>query len=256
MQLLVSVRDPVEAEAALLGGAHIIDAKEPQAGALGAVSLDILRRIVAVVSGMRPVTAALGDASDPRVLARDAAAFCGAGAAMVKVGFAGIRDRSRVHALVRAAVDAAGHRERMIAVAYADYSAVGSLGPTDILDVAAHCGIRGILLDTADKDGPGLTSLMTSAAIGALTASARERGLQVAIAGRLTIEDLRYVMAAGADVVGVRGAACDGGRSGCVDVARVRALLDACAPARCHNDIFVKESECLSSGFSSRAAVS
>ena len=229
MQLLVSVRDPLEAQAALLGGAHIIDAKEPQAGALGAVPLDTLRRIVAAVRGVRPVTAALGDGFDPDALARDAAAFCGAGAAMVKVGFGGIRDRSRVHALLGAAVAAVG-RDRVIAVAYGDYAAVDSVSPTGMLDAAARCGVRGILADTADKRGQSLTSLMSPAALAKWAAAAGERGLQVGIAGRLTIADVASVSAAGADIVGVRGAACVGGRGGRVDVARVRALLTACEP--------------------------
>ena len=45
MRLLVSVASATEASAALAGGADVIDAKNPLAGALGAVSVGVLREI-------------------------------------------------------------------------------------------------------------------------------------------------------------------------------------------------------------------
>ncbi len=44
------------------------------------------------------------------------------------------------------------------------------------------------------------------------------------MAGRLTAEDIEIVHEAGADIVGVRGAACEGGRCGIVTAGRVGAL--------------------------------
>ena len=64
MRLLVSVADVEEAAAALAGGADVIDAKDPRAGALGAVQARVLREIRAGIGDARPVTAAIGDGSD------------------------------------------------------------------------------------------------------------------------------------------------------------------------------------------------
>ena len=75
MQLLVSVASAAEAGTALTGGADIIDAKNPLGGALGAVSVEVLRDIHAAVAGARPVTAALGDATDEARVERDARSF-------------------------------------------------------------------------------------------------------------------------------------------------------------------------------------
>ena len=61
MRLLVSVRDASEAEAALAGGADIIDAKEPLNGPLGPVAPDTLAAITAAVAGKTPISVALGD---------------------------------------------------------------------------------------------------------------------------------------------------------------------------------------------------
>ena len=104
MRLLVSVASAVEASAALAGGADVIDAKNPLAGALGAVSADALREIHATVAGACLVTAALGDAADETEVERAAGTFAAAGAALVKVGFAGITSASRVESLIGAAV--------------------------------------------------------------------------------------------------------------------------------------------------------
>ena len=72
MKLLVSVRNAIDASAALAGGADIIDAKEPASGALGAVDLATFQHIVAAVADARPVTAALGDAVDEQAIAHTA----------------------------------------------------------------------------------------------------------------------------------------------------------------------------------------
>ena len=62
MRLLASVRSAAEAAAALVGGADIVDAKEPGNGALGAVSPRVLLAITAALAGATPVSVALGDA--------------------------------------------------------------------------------------------------------------------------------------------------------------------------------------------------
>ncbi|RZK75548.1 MAG: hypothetical protein EOO66_33700, partial [Methylobacterium sp.] len=46
-RLLVSVRDAAEAEAAIRAGADLIDAKDPENGALGALPPETVRAIVA-----------------------------------------------------------------------------------------------------------------------------------------------------------------------------------------------------------------
>ena len=228
MRLLVSVRGPEEASLAVDGGADIIDAKEPRAGALGAVSAETLQAIVRVVAGRRPVTAALGDAADDETVGRLARSFVDAGADLVKVGFGGITDARRAAVLLASAAREAG-RHRVIGVAYADHRAAASLTPEDVLRLAAREGLAGILLDTADKDGPGITELVPPAALAAWVSSARERGLLVAVAGKVAAPGIPAIAGSGADILGVRGAVCDEGRNGRVSLSRVRLLRDLVA---------------------------
>ena len=235
MRLLVSVASAAEASAALAGGADLIDAKDPLAGALGAVSPEVLRAIHAVSAGRRPVTAALGDAADEGAILQAAGACAIAGARFVKVGFAGITSTEHVAALIRAAVRGAtagsNGQAGVVAVGYADLGCARSLAPAALVEVAARAGAEGILIDTADKGGPGLRGLVAPGALAAWVEQAHGVGLFVALAGQLTADDLPFVRDIGADIAGVRGAACDGGRTGRVSADKVRALHERCRPA-------------------------
>ena len=228
MRLLVSVVNHEEAAAALAGGADIIDAKDPARGPLGAVSIAVLRQISATVNDARPVTAALGDAADEGAVEREARAYAGAGATLVKVGLAGVAGVERATALlaatVRGAAAGSGGRCGVVAVAYADAHCVASPAPGVVTEAAARVGAAGVLLDTADKEGPRLRDLLSPGALAAWVAKAHEARLLVALAGKLRAEDFGFVRDAGADIAGVRGAACVGGRSGRVTADRVRGL--------------------------------
>jgi uncharacterized protein (UPF0264 family) len=230
MRLLVSVRNADEARAALAGGAEIIDAKDPSRGALGAVEPGMVREIVRAVNGMRPVSAALGDSGDPEVLASAARSAAEAGATFVKVGFADVRDYALVQARLERVMDGALLPSApcvVVAVAYADWDEVGAAAPSTVLAAAAAEGAMGILIDTVRKDGAGLFRCLGRAALGSLVREARARSLLVALAGRITVEDLAFAYEAGAEIVGVRGAACEHGREGRVRESRVRELIVA-----------------------------
>ena len=232
MRLLVSVVNQHEADAALAGGADIIDAKNPALGPLGAVSIPVLLDIRRVTPTAHLVTAALGDAEDEGAIEEMARAYAGTNTGLIKVGLAGTSSIERAVSLLGAAVRgaAAGSADRcgVVAVAYADAHVVASLYPRALTDAAARAGARGVLLDTADKHGPGLRDLVSQEELSEWTGGAHRAGLLVAVAGRLQADDLPFARDAGADIAGVRGAACEGGRTGRVTADRVRALRLLC----------------------------
>jgi (5-formylfuran-3-yl)methyl phosphate synthase len=225
MRLLVSVRNASEAAAALAGGADIVDAKEPLNGPLGKVSPAALASIASAVAGAAPVSAALGDIGRDDIV-RGAHDATSVGAAFVKVGFAGMRGRLDIAADVLASA-AVRSPAALVLVAYADYETAGAPSPEEVIALADRANAGGVLIDTCDKRGPGLTGLMTAQSLRTFVTRARSAGRTVAIAGSLGVEDLDRVRDAGADIAGVRGAACDGGRSGVVSASRVRALRRA-----------------------------
>jgi (5-formylfuran-3-yl)methyl phosphate synthase len=223
VKLLVSVATAEDARSALAGGADVIDAKDPAVGPLGPVKASVLRAIGEAVGDARPISAALGDlckgiGAGPVAAARE---FGDVGLAFAKVGFGdGLRS-----------ADAAAQGRDVLAaaacpvvfVAYADRG----LDPFVVIELAAALGAAGVLLDTADKRGAGVMALRDPWAMREWIVAAQHRGLTAAIAGRLTLEDVPRVVALGADVAGVRGAACEGGRAGRVTALRVRALAAA-----------------------------
>ncbi len=234
MQLLISVAGPAEARAALRGGADVIDAKDPRHGPLGPVPLHRLAAIRAAVAGARPLSAALGDAASDEALAGAVTAAAALGVAFVKVGFAYVTSEARARRLAvaaqRAAMDAGG--TRVVLVAYADWRRAESLAPARVVAVAADAGAAGVLLDTANKGAP-LFTLESPASVAAWIVAAHAAGLFAALAGGLSGPEFALARSLGVDVVGVRGAACVGGRTGRVArtrVATLRALAGA-APA-------------------------
>ncbi len=232
MQLLVSVTGPAEVRAALRGGADVIDAKDPWRGALGPVPLHRLAAIRSAIADARPLSAALGDAASEEALTRVVAAVVAIGVAFVKVGFAGVTSEIRARRLAVAARQRAEGETRLVLVAYADWRHAESLAPARLVSIAADAGAAGVLLDTASKRAP-LFAIQPVASVAAWVAAAHAAGMFAALAGSLSGPDLAPARALGADLVGVRGAACVGGRTGRVSrprVAALRASAGAAAP--------------------------
>jgi (5-formylfuran-3-yl)methyl phosphate synthase len=228
MRLLVSVATAADARAAVEGGADIVDAKDPGAGALGAVTLERLREIRDAVAGLRPLTAALGEAGDETSVEQRARAYAEAGATLVKIGLLGTPDASEAGSRLSAAVRGVSMTAcGVVAVAYADAQATTAPSPLGVIEVAARAGAHGVLIDTANKTGQRLLELMPLEALTRWVCAGRTAGLQVAVAGKLTAADLAGVAEAGADIAGVRGAVCVGGRDGRVSAELVRELMAA-----------------------------
>jgi uncharacterized protein (UPF0264 family) len=238
MQLLVSVRSAIEVRPALAGGADIIDAKEPARGPLGAVPLGALHQILTSVPPDRPVSVALGDLTDPEEVTTSVASLPLSprpGPIYLKVGFAGVRSPERISRLIGAAVLAARASPALpgiVAVAYADAARAQTIPPVLVAELARFAGAVGVLLDTYTKDGLGLLKWLEPAALAAWVSSARGAGLLSALAGALGLAELPLVRRAFPDVVGVRGAACEGGRQGRVTLERVLGLRRVLTPVR------------------------
>jgi uncharacterized protein (UPF0264 family) len=231
-ELLVSVRSVAEAEAALEGGAHLIDVKEPLHGALGRAGAAVIAGVIARVAGRRPVSAALGELANPA----EALPYPGTGLAYAKWGLFGMGNRPDWRQRWRDAcqrVAAASPLCRVVAVAYADWQWAGA---PSLEEVRAFAGARGegvLLVDTFQKAprpetgaAPTLLDLLPLAEIVRLCASCRAAGVRVALAGSLGAAQIERLRPARPDWFAVRGAACDGGqREAAVSVRKVRALV-------------------------------
>jgi uncharacterized protein (UPF0264 family) len=229
VQLLVSVRNAEEARAALEGGADIIDAKEPAAGALGPVTSVTLAAIRRAVPEAIPLSAALGDvAVEPDIA--ESLGRTGVPLAFVKLGFLGIGDPESVARLLGLAVKLAGEAAagpRIVAVAYADWQQTGSLEPARFPEILQRSGAHGLLIDTATKGEGTLFDFAGPEALAGIGRALRRQGSLYAIAGSLDPGNLIDALRVEADIIGVRGAVTDGGRNGTVSIARTARLAAA-----------------------------
>jgi uncharacterized protein (UPF0264 family) len=222
---LVSVRNASEARDALASGARVIDVKEPAAGPLGAAAMSDISGVVETLAGAATVTVATGEIGDRFPVER-----LPAGVVVAKLGLAGAasggwRDEcSRWASRLPSSVGGA-------LVAYADWPTAQSPPPVEVLLQAAAIGCRGFVVDTWSKGGGCSLDLLETVQLRALIDAAIERDLMVVLAGSITTERVAEAAALRPTFVGVRGAACVGGRSGVLDGERVREILrrlDAC----------------------------
>lgn len=224
---LASVTSPEEARLAVSGGASIIDCKDPAKGALGDLQPAIIEAIAEAVAGRVPVSATIGDLpSQADVMVKAAQRVAATGVDIVKAGFFGDGDpRAAIAALGAADIG----RAQRVAVMMADR-------PLDLSVIAdlARAGFNGVMLDTADKAMGALPDVLTARALTAFLSAARANGLAVGLAGALRTHHIASLVALQPDVIGFRGALCDGGRSGALSaerVAEVRRTLDRAVDA-------------------------
>ncbi len=199
---LASVTTAEEALQALAAGAHIIDAKNPQAGALGALDAITIKSIVEAVAGRVPVSATIGDFPDmdPDAVAQAVAATAATGVDYVKIGlFPGPGVPGCLASLAPWA-----YRQPLVAVLFAD------LDPDfGILSRLASSGFSGAMLDTAHKDAGGLLTHQPLARLTAFIGQCHDLGMLSGLAGSLSRTDIPRLRPLAPDYLGFRGALCE-----------------------------------------------
>ena len=216
VHLLVSVRNEAEADAALAGGANVIDIKEPRRGSLGMAAPQVIESVLKRVGARTPVSAALGDIGD------DHLSIPAEGLDYVKIGLAQAPHDWRARLQRRFA--AAG-RARSVAVAYADHRDVAAPPAHQVLAWARQHAAAGLLVDTAGKARRHLFDYFDPQQLRDLIVAANNANLFIALAGSLSGGAFEQAVKLRPDIVAVRGAACVGNdRNRPIDRARVAAL--------------------------------
>jgi uncharacterized protein (UPF0264 family) len=223
--LLVSVRSTAEAEAALAGGAALIDVKEPAHGPLGRAAAETVAAVVRVVAGRRLVSAALGEFVKTPELPEVR------GLAFVKWGLSACQqalpDWPRRLATAAYLVAQVVPGCRLVAVAYADWKRAAAPPPRAICEFACRYGCGAFLLDTFFKGRKNLLEYLPLERIHGLVQRCREAGVRVALAGSLGPDEIATLAPVRPDWFAVRGAVCQGGhRKAAVDADAVRRLVE------------------------------
>jgi uncharacterized protein (UPF0264 family) len=201
-----------EATEAIAGGADIIDVKNPQEGALGANFPWVIKRIREIAPKHIQVSCAVGEVPNlPGSISLAALGAASLGVDYIKVGLRGLRTPREVSYLLKNVNEAAKEcnpKIKVVAVGYADADRIDSINPLLIPEIAFKTEVDVAMIDTAIKDDKNIFSFLTAKQLEKFVDSAHDLGLEAALAGSLKKQDLLIVYSLGADVAGLRGAAC------------------------------------------------
>lgn len=229
--LLVSVRSAAEAKTALAGGADIIDVKEPRRGPLGPADPIVWSEISEVVGRRAPLSVALGEwMSDATVsLAGQAAGFTFAKVGLSSWRRAGLMQWSQIRQALRKSII-------LVPVVYADAIAAGCRSflhsAKTAIRLANDTRSPLLLIDTFEKRGRTLLDHVSISQLQNVVDQAATSDIRVVLAGSLTESAIEQLLPLAPAYIGVRGAACVGGRDGTIDLACVKSLARRIAGAR------------------------
>ena len=199
--MLASVTSVEEAQIVLKAGVDIIDLKNPEQGALGALQTHVVATVVKSISGKIITSAAVGDieSSDPS-LSKLIVNMANTGVDYVKVG---LFDDYANESFIEVLNQAAKKDIKIILVIFAENYTTLSLQ-----DYLLKSEISGLMLDTKNKIGENLLSLIKYEELGDFVRSAKKHGLITGLAGSLRYEDISLLLDIEPDYLGFRGALC------------------------------------------------
>tara|TARA_R110002096_G_scaffold3529_1_gene17321 strand:+ start:7014 stop:7757 length:744 start_codon:yes stop_codon:yes gene_type:complete len=199
--MLASVTSIKEAQLVHKNGVDIIDLKNPELGALGALDTNVVSNIVDSISDVILTSATIGDIepNDPLLYER-IVSMGNTGVDYVKVGlFADYANEYFIEVLNQAVKK----NIKIIVVLFAeDYVSLTSLEDLMTSDIS------GVMLDTKSKTDKNLLSLLNRQILDGFVRLAKSYGLLTGLAGSLQYEDISALLDIDADYLGFRGALC------------------------------------------------
>jgi (5-formylfuran-3-yl)methyl phosphate synthase len=209
-QLLISVRSVEEALIALDAGVDIIDLKDPNIGALGALDLDVSLKILQEIQLFKqlnspqslPLTSAtVGENhADFEELIKEIDTRAKAGADMIKIAVSGLFNLcSDADLIINIALS---HRIKLIAVFFADQSINLAL-----LEKLKNYGFYGAMIDTQKKQ-QSLLEICTLSILQEFTQACEKNGLKSGLAGSLKPQHIENLVAINPSYIGFRGGVC------------------------------------------------
>lgn len=220
-RLLVSIRSAAEAQVALSAGVHWIDLKEPDAGPLGAPTLEIARQVAETLGSHAARSVALGEFHSLNL--EDTLSLASL-FPVVKVGLSGMKslldssddaDRSQTSfnptwlSLTRLSASVAERGSQLVPVLYADWQNCEGISPSQWLRLCALISSKFALIDTFQKDGRSLFDHIDIGVVENCRQNLEGFGCRLLVAGSLQLEHLERLSPLPLEAVGIRGAVCE-----------------------------------------------
>lgn len=199
---LASVQSLEEAETLLPVLPDILDMKNPSQGALGALSVAIVSKIVSMIDGRCQTSATIGDLPMQAELIKPAMIqMASSGVDYVKIGL--FADDNLQQCIIDLADTVKKLATPVIAVIFAD-----SPPNEDCLPLLKASGFHGVMVDTAIKNGQHLLDHWDLLQLEQFVTTAKQHNLLCGLAGALRLEDIAVLRPLAADYLGFRSALC------------------------------------------------
>ncbi len=214
--MLASVKNLAEAELVLNANVDIIDLKQPEFGALGALDVESVAEIVSKINGRNTISATIGDLPmDANIIFNAVCEMAKTGVDFVKIGFFPEGDwLSIVQKLANLT------EIRLIAVLFADTKPDFSM-----ISEFKKANFAGVMLDTMDKKKGSLSDVMEYEMIAEFVTLAKTQNLICGLAGSLRLENIAKLSTLQPDYLGFRGALCvKNSRVDAIDVNALKAI--------------------------------
>lgn len=200
-RLLVSVRDAAEAELVASVGPCLVDAKDPENGALGALNRETIAAIVETVASRAPTSAVAGEPACWSDLVERVVEIAGTGVDMVKVAW------PEAEELPPPGVER--HLRTIRCPVVAVFFAERGPDPAKVA-LAVGAGFSGAMIDTLRKDSRTLRDHLAPADLDAFVRACRALDLMSGLAGSLRLADIPALASLGSTYLGFRGGLCGG----------------------------------------------
>lgn len=199
--LLASVNTLEEAITVVEAGVDIIDLKQPEQGALGALETTQVESIVDRIAGKKPTSATIGDLPmQPELVYKAVTNMAKTGVDYIKIGLFPGGD---IDATITKLKALTLKNSALIAVFFAD-----AQPDYKLIATVAEAGFTGIMLDTMDKNKGSLTTLLANEQLQQFITEANQYNLLCGLAGSLQASDIPQLIQFKPDYLGFRGALC------------------------------------------------
>ena len=199
---LASVQSLEEAQTLLPVLPDILDMKNPAEGALGALTVEIVSQIVTLIDGRCQTSATIGDLPMQANLIKAAMIeMASAGVDYVKIGL--FPDDNLTSCILSLAETVKKLKAPAIAVIFVD-----NAPDIDCLPLLKASGFRGVMVDTAIKNGQHLLEHWDLLKLADFVKATHQQDMLCGLAGALRYEDISVLRRLGADYLGFRSAIC------------------------------------------------
>ena len=200
--MLASVKSLEEADIVVKAGVDILDLKDPNHGALGALEVELIKSIVDKYSDKITISATIGDKPfDIDLIKPSIDSIIETNVDIIKVG---VFSNDFNQSLFESLIEYKKQNIKIVLVFFAD-KFFDYIEITKLLDSSV---IYGVMLDTANKNSGSLLEITDIERLNEFVIMAKKNNLFTGLAGSLKSDDIKYLLPLQPDYLGFRGALC------------------------------------------------